>query len=364
MMLYLPPGPKPDENAVVGAIHYLSHRLRPGQRQKQWTGLLARQVFARRKAIEGDTATLDKAERDGDSSDDEDESALDSYRRAMTYGLARVASPSFIFSSEFILALHFMMTEHDYRNRAGNWREREVAVRDPAGIVVYRCPDPASVPGLMDEFVRSLNDSDRKPDMYRAAIAHLNLLRIHPFEDGNGRMARALQALIFAQADLAPEIGSLEEYCGEYTWLYNDALAATGAELAPHTDTRQWVRFCLSAHYQQALALVWRTARVEALHQRLLAELAERRASNALPPSEMPSLNEPMMERLSLARPDWFIAPARAKTLGYRLTDASSARTLETDKLGDLTRLLQPLTLSQGEALPNPFEVLRQNATL
>ena len=46
-------------------------------------------------------------------------------------------------------------------------------------------------------------------------MAHLNLVMIHPFRDGNGRMARGLQTLVLArEGDLAQDYISIEEYLG------------------------------------------------------------------------------------------------------------------------------------------------------
>ena len=52
-------------------------------------------------------------------------------------------------------------------------------------------------------------------------MAHLNLVMIHPFEDGNGRMSRALQSLVLARDHIvAPEFASIEEYLGRNTPAY------------------------------------------------------------------------------------------------------------------------------------------------
>jgi len=57
------------------------------------------------------------------------------------------------------------------------------------------------VPGLVEELCTELTeaDQDAKNRMIRAAMAHLNLVMIHPFGDGNGRMARCLQTLVLAR---------------------------------------------------------------------------------------------------------------------------------------------------------------------
>jgi Fic family protein len=49
-------------------------------------------------------------------------------------------------------------------------------------------------------------------------MAHLNLVVIHPFRDGNGRMARALATLVLSRSDIGePEFSSIEEWLGANT---------------------------------------------------------------------------------------------------------------------------------------------------
>ena len=68
-------------------------------------------------------------------------------------------------------------------------------------------------------------------------MAHLNLVMIHPFRDGNGRMARALQTMVLAQDQVVePTFSSIEEWLGNNTQEYYDVLAATGTALAPGND--------------------------------------------------------------------------------------------------------------------------------
>ncbi len=109
----------------------------------------------------------------------------------------------------------------------------------------------------MDELVDQLESDDGAPAMVRAGMAHLNLVMIHPFKDGNGRMARALQTLVLArEAILAPEFSSIEEYLGRNTPTYYSVLGEVGGQRwQPEGDIRPWVRFVLTAHYRQALTL-------------------------------------------------------------------------------------------------------------
>ena len=89
-------------------------------------------------------------------------------------------------------------------------------------------------------------------------MAHLNLAMIHPFKDGNGRMARVLQTLVLARERAGrPEFSSIEEYLGRNTDAYYAILQQVGqGRWNPHRDALPWVRFCLIAHYRQAATLL------------------------------------------------------------------------------------------------------------
>lgn len=112
-------------------------------------------------------------------------------------------------------------------------------------------------------------------------MAHLNLVMIHPFRDGNGRMARALQTLVLASDRvLEPTFSSIEEWLGSDTTDYYAVLAATGrGAWHPDNDAHPWVTFNLRAHHFQAQTLQSRFAAADLLWRRL-DELA---AENGLP---------------------------------------------------------------------------------
>jgi len=67
----------------------------------------------------------------------------------------------------------------------------------------YIAPPSANITILMDEFLIWLNNDDTHSAVYKAAIAHLYFVLIHPFDDGNGRIARAITDYVLAQASLA-----------------------------------------------------------------------------------------------------------------------------------------------------------------
>jgi Fic family protein len=155
---------------------------------------------------------------------------------------------------------------------------------------VYEGPDVELVPGLVDELVAQLNSDSRFPAMVRAAMAHLNLVMIHPFSDGNGRMARCLQSLVLAREGiLAPEFSSIEEYLGRHRGPYYDVLAEVGGgSWHPERDATPWVRFCLTAHYRQAVTVLRRSLELN----RMFDAVDELVARFKLPPRTFYALAE------------------------------------------------------------------------
>ncbi|MGH8029300.1 MAG: Fic family protein [Arenimonas sp.] len=81
---------------------------------------------------------------------------------------------------------------------------RVVSGRIGAETVHFEAPPADRLPGEIARFLEWFNgDSRRQPASLRAAIAHLWFETLHPFEDGNGRIGRAIMDLAMAQ-DTAP----------------------------------------------------------------------------------------------------------------------------------------------------------------
>lgn len=242
---------------------------------RRWLGVLRRSTFARAiqgsNSIEGYNVTREDAIAaiEGEEpleAEKEAWAAVNGYRRAMTYVLQAAEDPYFEYSQSFIKALHFMLLDYDLSKRPGSFRPGAIFVKDERkGIDVYEGPDVDSVPGLMNELVDRLRQDSGSPAMVKAAMAHLNLVMIHPFSDGNGRMARILQASVLSREGiLDPRFCSIEEYLGRNTQEYYDVLAAVGqGRWSPGNDAAPWVSFCLIAHFNQATTLLRRTRETE-----------------------------------------------------------------------------------------------------
>ncbi len=105
----------------------------------------------------------------------------------------------FIFKSkkeiteEFILGMH-KMEMNGIMTDAGNYRQVDVKVGN------YICPPHEEIPKLMKAFIewyQSIRDAMHAFEL--AALVHTRFVRIHPFQDGNGRMARLLMNYVLVK---------------------------------------------------------------------------------------------------------------------------------------------------------------------
>jgi Fic family protein len=289
--VYRTPALDPVETEVLRLIDSLREDLRHRvATPRRWLGTLRRMTFARAvqgsNSIEGYNASLDDvaAAVEGEPTLDaslETQLALAGYRDAMTYFLQMAEDDHAVIDEGVIKALHFMMLKHDLSKSPGRWRGGYIGVRnDATGQIVYEGPDAE----LIGELINSMLDALRQDDcstLIRAAMAHLNLVLIHPFRDGNGRMARCLQTLVIARDRInAPVFSGVEEYLGRNTQAYYDILAEVGqAGWHPENDARPWIRFMLTAHYRQAKTHLRRIEEIE----RLYSECSELAAAHRLP---------------------------------------------------------------------------------
>lgn len=183
------------------------------------------------------------------------------YRQALGYVLQMAGDPHFTIDTSGMRSMHYMMLAHDLTKSPGQYRTGPIYVHDErSDLVVYEGPDAGRVPGLMAELAADVQaDVDVDP-LVRGAMAHLNLVMIHPYRDGNGRMARALQTLsISRQSIVEPAFSSIEEWLGHNTDDYYQVLAATGqGSWRPRPDANLWVAFNIRAHHMQAQTVAQR----------------------------------------------------------------------------------------------------------
>ncbi len=314
------------EEAALGRIEDLRRQLRFYVAEpRRWFGSVRRVLGA--KAIQGsnsiegfnvsvEDALAAVAGGEPAEADAVDWQAVTGYQRAMTYVLQLAHDEHFELSSSLIRSLHFMMTEYDLNNGPGLWRPGHIFVRnDATGEVVYEGPSHDLVPDLVDELIEQLRGHPDCPAMVRGAMAHLNLVMIHPFRDGNGRMARCLQTLMLAREKiLSPEWMSIEEFLGANTQPYYDVLGDVGnGSWQPERDARPWVRFCLRAHFIQAESVLRRAREAESMW----VAVDDLREARKLPPRATGSLFD--------------------ATIGLRIRNASYRKDVELVELEEIT---------------------------
>ena len=88
-----------------------------------------------------------------------------------------------------------------YKIEVAKYRTEEISVvsqKDAKEKIHYTAPPPQKVLAAMEEFLAYVNNSDENPYI-KAAVAHLWFLTIHPFDDGNGRIARTITNYILSK---------------------------------------------------------------------------------------------------------------------------------------------------------------------
>ncbi len=263
-MLYQAPPVSDREAEVIDEIEAIRKELIGGVRvAREWTGLPWRAI---RPSSDPNAA-------------DADPSAIAGYRAALSWLLQLVDDPTFACDEGIIRGLHHLIVGHDPAKHPGCYRRSRIFVRkEEGGDVVYQGPDPRLIPALMAELVAIINARSDPPLLVRAALAHFNLSAIHPFLDGNGRVARVLHSLVmFRGGIVAPPFASIDEYLSVNGGAYDLALRSThGGRWQPERDTRPFVRFCLTAHYHQAVMLRRRTQEYDHLWEELEREVKHR----------------------------------------------------------------------------------------
>lgn len=277
-MIYPTPLLTPIDNRALEAIDELRDGLRFYVRTpRRWHGTLRRASVARAvqgsNSIEGYHATVEDVaavleDEHPPGLDTDTRKAIIGYRNAMTYVIQQARAKPLIDAS-VLRALHFMITQHDFSANPGLWRPGPIFINDSEGRIVYEGPEQHLIEELVGELLDRIA-GDRSHVMVTAAMAHLNLVLVHPFSDGNGRVARCLQSLVLGcEGLISPEFLSIEEYLGRNTAAYYSVLSDVAAgRWSPERSARPWIEFCITAHYRQAITLRRRIREMEELWDR------------------------------------------------------------------------------------------------
>lgn len=140
------------------------------------------------------------------------------YREVMEYlGGLKIKDSVFKIDEEFIKGLHRMTTRKILaEERCGMYRMTQVVVKNSlTGEITFRPPAAIAVPFQIRELLEFIENtgSELMHPVLKSCVVHYELVRIHPFVDGNGRVARALSTFIlFLSGYDIRRFFSLEEY--------------------------------------------------------------------------------------------------------------------------------------------------------
>ncbi|MCF0216199.1 MAG: Fic family protein [Fibrobacteraceae bacterium] len=147
-----------------------------------------------------------------------------------------------------------------YKIDVGSYRKTEMQVVS-GGMgreqVHYEAPLPKNVPAEMKKLIKWMNSQKNMDGFLQSAIVHLWFVTIHPFEDGNGRIARALSDLFLAKSDGTPlRFYSLSSQIQKERKAYYNALEITQQGDGDITLWLKWFLGCLQRALESAMKKV------------------------------------------------------------------------------------------------------------
>lgn len=148
-------------------------------------------------AIEANSLNIDDVfkitENNYDKYDDEVQEVINAYE---AYSMIKKIDP---YSINEFKRIHGIMTNKLVRD-SGEFRNGNEGVFDENGNCIHICPPPEQVDYLMKELFKWINDSDINL-LISSCVFHYEMVFIHPFSDGNGRMARLWQNILLTKFD-------------------------------------------------------------------------------------------------------------------------------------------------------------------
>lgn len=145
------------------------------------------------------------------------------------------------------------------RINVGGWRDDATGpmqvVSGPLGRqrVHFEAPPADRLQSETDRFISWANSASNEPPLIKAGLAHLWFVTLHPFDDGNGRIARAVGDLFLARADGSPQrFYSLSAQIQRERKAYYDILERTQKQSLDVTEWLAWFLETLHRAVDQA----------------------------------------------------------------------------------------------------------------
>lgn len=123
--------------------------------------------------------------------------------------------------------------------------------------VHYRAPAPERLAEEMQIFLQWFNNPDIAPSLIKSAIAHFWFVCIHPFDDGNGRIARAISDMVLSQIDRSKlRFFSMSMQINRDKKEYYRILEQTQRGTTDITAWLKWYLDCLNAAVKESNTLL------------------------------------------------------------------------------------------------------------
>lgn len=139
-----------------------------------------------------------------------------------------------------------------YKIIVGNWRDD---TKGPMQVVSgamgkekvhYQAPEASEVEKEMDRFIEWFNSDTKLDPVIKAGVAHVWFVTIHPFEDGNGRVTRALTDMLLAKSDgISQRFYSMSAQISIERKLYYEVLEKSQKGTVEITGWLEWFLQCL-----------------------------------------------------------------------------------------------------------------------
>lgn len=135
--------------------------------------------------------------------------------------------------------------------------------------VHYEAPASDDVPAMMDDFVKWVNADNGVDPVLKAAVAHLWFVAIHPFDDGNGRLARTITDMLLAKADGMPHrFYSMSAEILKERKAYYEILERTTTGSIDVTEWLEWFLMTMKSAILHAETTVHRVVKKSSFWQR------------------------------------------------------------------------------------------------
>jgi len=181
---------------------------------------------------------------------DRDIYEVKNYLNALKY-IEKIVAEKKPITEKVILKIHKLVTDKTLAPQfSGHYRPGPIyVVRRQFGVpqeTLYTGPEAKQVPKLVADFVAWLKDSKNQDinPVIVAGIAHLEIAAIHPFNDGNGRTARALATLMLYQRGYDfRRLFALEDYYNTNRPAYYKAINVGKTYEERRTDITSWLEY-------------------------------------------------------------------------------------------------------------------------